>query len=111
MDLKEAKIREIVAFTLANLEAFSAVPSGSELPGVLDDCRSVWRSLTHEERESLREIGDEFHCTLAEFGLDIVAVRQKQLNRAVDNLITVPASKAYDLAKLPGVTGADEPAE
>jgi phosphoserine phosphatase len=74
----EVEMREIVAFLLSNADA------------------EIWRR-DAELRQTIRQNAQQLVKQLADRGIDVRVMSARKLRAAVDDLITIPATRAYDL--------------
>lgn len=60
-----------------------------------DACRETWQA-DAEVRRKARGYANDLIGALANAGIDVVLRRQKQADKFIEQLITIPARKAYE---------------
>lgn len=63
-----------------------------------DACRETWQNSAEVRRQS-RGYANDLIGSLAAAGIDVVLRRQKQADKFIEQITTIPAKKAYEPGK------------
>ena len=90
----DLEIRELVAYTLHSVAIGRENSQQNQDPAA--DAGAVWRSST-SIRDERRAEADAIMRALEEFGFSFKRPSAKQMEAALERIMTIPASLAYEL--------------
>lgn len=90
MEKKQIETREALAFNILAMDS----DAGLQNPTLLSD----WRN-NPDMRQRSREIVDRLTANLAEVGLRVTVASTPKLEKFLDDLTTIPATRAYAIEK------------